>query len=165
MARGSPRGPIADPRTGFHGGGPRQGAYPIHPGQMQQMGGQGSSNRRSRNRGGQGAQAQGGQQYKYTQNARNAANMAPSMTQLPPQAHLMPPTVGQQPGQGFPGGPGVAPPMPPPLPLQQPRRLALDNRRDAPLRTHLHCQPCCLPNTPEEHDRRAPLSPDPSLST
>ena len=84
------------------------------------MGGQGSSNRRSRNRGGQGAQAQGGQQYKYTQNARNAANMAPSMTQLPPQAHLMPPTVGQQPGQGFPGGPGVAPPMPPPLPLQQP---------------------------------------------
>ena len=120
MARGSPRGPIADPRTGFHGGGPRQGAYPIHPGQMQQMGGQGSSNRRSRNRGGQGAQAQGGQQYKYTQNARNAANMAPSMTQLPPQAHLMPPTVGQQPGQGFPGGPGVAPPMPPPLPLQQP---------------------------------------------
>merc|ERR1711990_297558 len=112
MARGSPRGPIADPRTGFHGGGPRQGAYPIHPGQMQQMGGQGSSNRRSRNR--------GGQQYKYTQNARNAANMAPSMTQLPPQAHLMPPTVGQQPGQGFPGGPGVAPPMPPPLPLQQP---------------------------------------------
>merc|ERR1711861_119261 len=119
MARGSPRGPMADPRTGFHGGGPRQGAYPIHPGQMQQMGGQGSSNRRSRNRGGQGAQAQGGQQYKYTQNARNAANMAPSMTQLPPQAHLMPPTVGQQPGQGFPGGPGVAPPMPP-LPLQQP---------------------------------------------
>merc|ERR1719247_569332 len=91
MARGSPRGPIADPRTGFHGGGPRQGAYPIHPGQMQQMGGQGSSNRRSRNRGGQGAQAQGAQQYKYTQNARNAANMAPSMTQLPPQAHLMPP--------------------------------------------------------------------------
>ena len=88
------------------------GAYPIHPGQMQQMGGQGSSNRRSRNRGGQGAQAQGGQQYKYTQNARNAANMAPSMTQLPPQAHLMRHTVGQQPGQGFPGGPGVAPPMP-----------------------------------------------------
>merc|ERR1711998_671380 len=40
------------------------------------------------------------------------------MPQLPPQAHLIPPNVGQQPGQGFPGGPGVAPPIPP-LPLQQ----------------------------------------------
>merc|ERR1712199_125315 len=107
-------GPIADPRTGFHGGGPRQGAYPIHPGQMQQMGGQGSSNRRSRNRGGQGAQAQGGQQYKYTQNARNAANMAPSMTQLPPQAHLMPPTVGQQPSAS---GSGQSPRRPAEDPL------------------------------------------------
>merc|ERR1711865_1240657 len=46
-------------------------------------------------------------------------SMAQSMPQLPPQAHLMPTAVGQQPGQGFPGGPGVAPPMPP-LPLQQP---------------------------------------------
>jgi polyadenylate-binding protein len=120
MARGSPRGPMADPRTGFgHGGAPRQGGYPMHPGQMQQMGSQGGSNRRSRNRGGQGGQGQGAQQYKYTQNARNAANMPPSMPQLPPQAHLMPAAVGQQPGQGFPGGPGVAPPMPP-LPLQQP---------------------------------------------
>jgi len=118
MARGSPRGPIPDPRAGFgHGAAPRQGGYPMHPGQMQQMAGQTGSNRRSRNRG-QTAQGQGAQQYKYTQNARNAASMAQSMPQLAPQAHLMPPAVGQQPGQGFPGGPGVAPPMPP-LPLQQ----------------------------------------------
>merc|ERR1712157_519718 len=101
MARGSPRGPIPDPRAGFgHGAAPRQGGYPMHPGQMQQIGGQSNSNRRSRNRG-QGTQAQGAQ-YKYTQNARNAANMAPGMAQLTPPAHLMPPTVGQQPpGQGF----------------------------------------------------------------
>merc|ERR1719460_3438124 len=102
MARGSPRGPIADPRTGFHGGGPRQGAYPIHPGQMQQMGGQ-------------GAQAQGAQQYKYTQNARNAANMAPSMTQLPPQAHLMPPPLPLQ--QPSASGSGQSPRRPPEDPL------------------------------------------------
>ena len=120
MARGSPRGPMSDPRAGFgHGGAPRQSGYPMHPGQMQQMGSQVGSNRRSRNRG-QGGQGQGAQQYKYTQNARNAANMPPSIPQLPPQAHLMPPAVGQQPGPGFPGGPGVAPPMPP-LPLQQPQ--------------------------------------------
>lgn len=119
MSRGSPRGPMTDPRAGFgHGGPPRQGGYPMHPSQIQQMSGHGSSNRRTRNRG-QGSQGQGAQQYKYTQNARNAANMPPNMPQLPPQAHLMPPAVGQQPGQGFPGGPGVAPPMPP-LPLQQP---------------------------------------------
>jgi len=120
MARGSPRGPMADPRASFgHGAAPRQGGYPMHPGQIQQMTGQASSNRRSRNRGGQTGQVQGAQQYKYTQNARNAATMAPSMPQLAPQAHLMPPAVSQQPGPGFPGGPGVAPPMPP-LPLQQP---------------------------------------------
>merc|ERR1711943_176454 len=83
------------------------------------MGSQVGSNRRSRNRG-QGGQGQCAQQYKYTQNARNAANMPPNMPQLPPQAHLMPPAVAQQPGPGFPGGPGVAPPMPP-LPLQQPQ--------------------------------------------
>jgi polyadenylate-binding protein len=119
MARGSPRGPITDPRAGFgHGGAARQGGYPMHPSQMQQMSGHGGSNRRSRNRG-QGGQGQSAQQYKYTHNARNAANMAPNMPQLPPQAHLMPPAVGQQPGQGFPGGPGVAPPMPP-LSLQPP---------------------------------------------
>jgi len=119
MARGSPRGPMTDPRASFGPGAPRQGGYPMHHGQMQQMSSQGGSNRRSRNRGGQGGQGQGAQQYKYTQNARNAANMTPSMPQLPPQAHLIPTAVGQQPGQGFPGGPGVAPPMPP-LPLQQP---------------------------------------------
>jgi len=119
MARGSPRGPMTDPRASFGLGAPRQGGYPMHHGQMQQMSSQGGSNRRSRNRGGQGGQGQGAQQYKYTQNARNAANMTPSMPQLPPQAHLIPTAVGQQPGQGFPGGPGVAPPMPP-LPLQQP---------------------------------------------
>ncbi|EGB04148.1 hypothetical protein AURANDRAFT_70409 [Aureococcus anophagefferens] len=110
--------------AGAPGGHPMGMAPQGHPGvpiagQMQQMSSQGGSNRRSRNRGGQGGQGQGAQQYKYTQNARNAASMPPNMPQLPPQAHLMPPTVGQQPGQGFPGGPGVAPPMPP-LPLQQP---------------------------------------------
>ena len=132
MARGSPRGPMTDPRAGFgHGGAPRQGGYPMHPGQMQQMSSQGGSNRRSRNRGGQGGQGQGAQQYKYTQNARNAANMPPSIPQLPPQAHLMPATVGQQPGQGFPGGPGVAPPMPP-LPLQQPPPAGANQPRRTP---------------------------------
>jgi polyadenylate-binding protein len=118
MARGSPRGPMSDPRTGFgHGGTPRQGGYPLHPGHMQQMGGQGGSNRRSRNRSGQG-QGQGAQQYKYTQNARNAANMSANIPQLPPQAHLMAPTVGPQPSQAFPGAPGVNPQIAP-LPLQQ----------------------------------------------
>jgi len=116
MARGSPRGPMADPRASFgHSGTQRQGAYPMHPGQMPQMNGQGGSNRRSRNRGGQSGQGQSAQ-YKYTQSARNASSIPANIPQLPPQAHLMPPAVGQQP---FPGGPGVSPAMAP-LPLQQP---------------------------------------------
>merc|ERR1711937_895449 len=88
MTRGSPRGPMADPRAGFgHGGTPRQGAYPIHPSQMSQISGQGGSNRRSRNRGGQG-QGQNAQQYKYTQNARNASTIPPNIPQLPPKLTL-----------------------------------------------------------------------------
>merc|ERR1719181_1106605 len=125
MTRGSPRGPMADPRAGFrHGGTPRQGAYPIHPSQMSQISGQGGSNRRSRNRGGQG-QGQNAQQYKYTQNARNASSIPPNIPQLPPQAHLMAPPVGQQSGQTFPSG--VAP-----LPLQQPPPGAPPAQRRAP---------------------------------
>ncbi len=125
MTRGSPRGPMADPRAGFgHGGTPRQGAYPIHPSQMSQISGQGGSNRRSRNRGGQG-QGQNAQQYKYTQNARNASTIPPNIPQLPPQAHLMAPPVGQQSGQTFPSG--VAP-----LPLQQPPPGAPPAQRRAP---------------------------------
>jgi len=113
MARGSPRGPMADPRTSFgHSGAQRQGPYPMHPGHLAQMNGQAGSNRRSRNRGSQG-QSQGAQ-YKYTQSARNASSIPANL--IPPQAHLMPAAVGQQP---FPGGPGVSPAMSP-LPLQQP---------------------------------------------
>lgn len=126
MARGSPRGPMADPRTSFgHGSAQRQGAYPIHPGQMPQMSGQGGPNRRSRNRGGQG-QSQGAQ-YKYTQSARNASNIPSNIPQLPPQAHLMAPAVAQQ---AFPGG-GVSPPMPP-LPLQQTAPSGNQGQRRAP---------------------------------
>merc|ERR1712196_718835 len=58
-------------------------------------------------------QGQNAQQYKYTQNARNASTIPPNIPQHPPQAHLMAPPVGQQSGQTFPSG--VAP-----LPLQQP---------------------------------------------